>query len=193
MPLDGVTRALLPFARRDRCEWGARSSSLEAWASRATRGKISRAAWRIALAPRARCSRRLVAGKNFADLRTIQLLLAMPICRWLLRGDHRRVPPKYAGFFLPVKILSRAFEANSSRASAVPSRAASWILAAPQRHSAMRPRGARSSTRCFAPTGSWTSSPPSVGPPPSSGISDAIRRVSRDRNERALGVRSLRH
>ncbi len=109
MPLDGVTRALLPFARRDRCEWGARSSSLEAWASRATRGKISRAAWRVALAPRARCSRRLVAGKNFADLRTIQLLLAMPICRWLLRGDHRRVPPKYAGFFLPVKILSRAF------------------------------------------------------------------------------------
>ena len=48
-----------------------------------------------------------------------------------------------------------------------------------RRHSATRPTGTPSSTRCFGPTGSCTRNRPSADPPPCSGISVAIPIASR--------------
>ena len=81
-----------------------------------------------------------------------------------LSFDHRRwIRPKYAGFFLPVKVLSRVFGGSLSRRCGAPTRGINSIWPAPPRTCGTRLGGTPSSMRSSRPTGSCTRSPPSVG------------------------------
>src|SRR5262249_35441581 len=93
-----------------------------------------------------------------------------------LSPDRRRwIRPKYAGFFLPVKVLSRVFRGSSWRRYARHTTRISSTLAATTSASVTEPSGTRSSRPSLTRTGSCTRSPLSVAPVPSYATSGAIR------------------
>ena len=80
--------------------------------------------------------------------------------------------PTYAGFFLPVKVLSRVFSGKCCRGAPTGVRANSSISLEGASTSETPPRGGPSSTRSSKPTG-WSANRPSVGRPPSCATSGA--------------------
>jgi hypothetical protein len=103
--------------------------------------------------------------------------------RWVIR--------KYAGFFSPVKVLSRCFAANSSRDCAARMPAVSWISAARPASSVTQLAGPHSSTRCFARSGSYMRSQPSAQPSRTRCCDSVARRAWQQRgNGSRIGPRS---
>ena len=91
-----------------------------------------------------------------------------------LSPDHERwIHPKYAGFFLPVKVLSRIFRGKFVEALRRAYDRHELDLSAAASICAPRLRGVPSSTPSSKSTGSSTPSPPSVAHQPSFAISGA--------------------
>ena len=91
-----------------------------------------------------------------------------------LSPDHQRwIHPKYAGFFLPVKVLSRVFRGKFVEALRRAYDRNELDLAGGSEHLRTPARGAPSSTRSSRPTGSSTPSRPSAARPPSCATSGA--------------------
>ena len=94
--------------------------------------------------------------------------------------DHTRwIAPKYAGFFLPVKVLSRVFRGKFVEALRRAYDRNELDLAGGSEHLETPRRGGPSSTRSSRPTGSSMPNRPSVGRPPFSAISGATPIASR--------------
>ena len=91
-----------------------------------------------------------------------------------LSPDHQRwIYPKYAGFFLPVKVLSRVFRGKFVEALRRAYTQDSSTYPATPSTSATRRNGTPSSMRSSRPTGWCMPSRPSVVRPPSCAISGA--------------------